>query len=61
METKNRTKMGRPPKLASERQVYRVTINMTKAQYAELTREAKKAGLTLSTYLYKRLQQSEGK
>lgn len=54
--TKRKKKMGRPPMAPEARRSYRATVRLTPEQYRKLTDGARKAGVTLSTYILKRLE-----
>jgi len=45
--------MGRPPKKPEDRREAIITLRMTFAEREQLKKEAKKAGLTFSSYLIK--------
>jgi len=46
-----KSKMGRPPKPAEEKQAERVTVRMTRRERRLLGQEAAEANLTMSAYL----------
>lgn len=56
MSRKKKTKMGRPYKSPEDRRSYRATVRLTPEQYRKLTDGAKKARVTLSTYILSRLE-----
>jgi uncharacterized protein (DUF1778 family) len=56
MTKKKRAKAGRPPKTPEDRRSYRATVRLTPEQYRELIDGAKKAGVTLSTFILNRLE-----
>jgi len=47
--------MGRPAKLARDKQSEIVAVRLTPAERKEFERDAKKAGLSISNYIRKRL------
>jgi len=46
-----KTKMGRPPKRKADKQASRIQVNLTPAEFRQVTREAKAAKLSRSAYL----------
>jgi DNA invertase Pin-like site-specific DNA recombinase len=52
-KTKKGKLMGRPPKKPEDRREAIITLRMTFAEREQLKKEAKKAGLTFSSYLIK--------
>ena len=49
--SKQKTRMGRPPKPPGKKQIGRVVVNMTPAEKRKLEKQAGKAGMSLSAYL----------
>ena len=45
---KHGKKRGPKPKPAGEKQAYRVSVNMTRAEFAQLKRDAKAKGVSLA-------------
>lgn len=48
---KNRNNDGRPPKTATERRKYKITVRFATEEYFSLKEKARRAGVTLSEYL----------
>ena len=48
-------KMGRPPKLARERQSRMIALRLTPAEYRELEQAAAKAEVSMSEYIRDKL------
>ena len=48
---KNRNNDGRPPKAATERRKYKITVRFATKEYFSLKEKARRAGVTLSDYL----------
>lgn len=48
---KNRNNDGRPPKAATERRKYKITVRFATEEYFSLKEKARQAGITLSEYL----------
>lgn len=48
---KNRNNDGRPPKTATERRKYKITVRFATEEYFSLKENARRAGITLSEYL----------
>lgn len=44
-------KMGRPPKAKADKQSERIAVNVTRAEYRAIVKDAKTTGLSLSAYL----------
>jgi hypothetical protein len=53
---KRETKMGRPPKPPAEKMSHRVCVRLTPEQFRRLVNRAKQAGLSLSAFIQKRLE-----
>jgi len=50
---KKKSRMGRPPKKPSERRTAMVTIRLMTEERQKLGQDARKAGMSLSSYLLK--------
>ncbi|MBR2169268.1 MAG: plasmid mobilization relaxosome protein MobC [Alistipes sp.] len=48
---KNRNNDGRPPKAATEKRKYKITVRFATKEYFSLKEKARQAGITLSEYL----------
>ena len=48
---KNRNNDGRPPKSATEKRKYKITVRFATEEYFSLKEKARRAGITLSEYL----------
>jgi len=57
MSGKKKRKMGRPPKPPAEKMSHRVCVRLTPEQYRRLLDQAKKAGVSISVFIQKRLEE----